>query len=655
MDFISNPELELARDFVENTSQHLFLTGKAGTGKTTFLHNLRKHSFKRIVVVAPTGVAAINAGGVTIHSFFQISFGPQISAAFHPGNSPDAEENSPENPVKRFHGEKIRIIRSLDLLVIDEISMVRADLLDAMDEVLRRFRDRHRPFGGVQLLMIGDLQQLAPVVRENEWEILRKYYDTPFFFSSRALQKSTFVSIGLKHIFRQSNQHFIDILNRIRDNNADEETLQELNKRYIPGFNPGDEEGYITLTTHNGQARAINETKLAMLKGREHCFKAEINGDFPELSFPTEQALQLKNGAQVMFVKNDISAEKRYYNGKIGKITGFGESSVSVLCPGETEPIDVEPVEWKNVRYGINEETREITEDEIGAFVQMPLKLAWAITIHKSQGLTFDKAVIDAHASFAHGQVYVALSRCRTLEGLVLRTPLSRHSILSDETVRNFTRKAEENQPGNDDLEASKSAYVRQLIGEVFDFKPLQRRIQFSLKLCQENRELLAGNLREQLLLTAGIVRDECIPVAEKFLQQINRLTQGEQESQPGEFLQERLSKAGEWYLQKVESQVLKPLQEASYETDNKAIRQSIRESLDKLAEVLHIQRESLKVCKEGFSVSGILKARAHASLDKPYPAEEPLRKAGQDSRQPDAPRVYTAPCMPGVNKRPKH
>ena len=347
MEFQSNPQLELAFNFLQYTNQNIFLTGKAGTGKTTFLRNLKKQSPKRMVVVAPTGVAAINAGGVTIHSFFQMSFGPQIPV------SPDQQrqvavpaDGNVAAGIKRFSREKINIMRSLDLLVIDEISMVRADVLDGIDEVLRRYKNRYKPFGGVQLLMIGDLQQLAPVVKDDDWAILKDYYDTCFFFSSHALKRSKFMGIELNHIFRQSDQRFIDLLNKVRENRMDAATLQELNQRHIPGFNPEEKEGYITLTTHNYQSQQINDSKLGQLGAQSHRFKAEVQGEFPEYSYPTDLELELKVGAQVMFVKNDISADKRFYNGKIGKITNIDDETIEVQCPGDYLPIDVEKAEW---------------------------------------------------------------------------------------------------------------------------------------------------------------------------------------------------------------------------------------------------------------------------------------------------------------------
>ena len=438
----TNPQLELAFNFLEYTGTSIFLTGKAGTGKTTFLRELKRRSPKRMIVVAPTGVAAINAGGVTIHSFFQLPFGPYV-----PGRT--EENRSGEKQFShKFGREKINIIRSMDLLVIDEISMVRADLLDAVSDMLCRYRDRSKPFGGVQLLMIGDLQQLAPVVKEEEWGILKHIYPSPFFFCSKALQTVSYQCIELTHVYRQSDSVFIHLLNKIRDNQVDLATLKALNSRYIPGFNPDDSEGYITLTTHNYQAQQINNRKLDALEGRAYTYSAEVKDDFPEYAFPTDKHLVLKKGAQVMFVKNDSSAEKRYYNGKIGRITAISADNILVRCGDEKDAITVTREEWTNTKYSIDAETQEISETVAGSFKQYPLKTAWAITIHKSQGLTFEKAIVNAGAAFTHGQVYVALSRCKSLEGLVLGTPLRPEALINDQVVKHFTDEVSRNQPG---------------------------------------------------------------------------------------------------------------------------------------------------------------------------------------------------------------
>ena len=453
---MQNPELKLAFDFVQYTNRNIFLTGKAGTGKTTFLHKLKETSHKRMVVVAPTGVAAINAGGVTIHSFFQMPFGPIL---------PGRLESSEKSFIQKFNKKKINIIRSLDLLVIDEISMVRADLLDGIDTVLRRYKNKTLPFGGVQMLMIGDLQQLAPIAKDNEWNLLKEHYDTIFFFSSKAYMQSNAISIELKHIYRQQDNNFIKILNEIRDDKLSAESFQELNKRFLPGFSPENEDGYITLTTHNASANRINDEQLKKLKSKTHTFEAEVKGHFPEYSYPTDQHLKLKVGAQVMFIKNDISPEKLYFNGKIGTIVNIEDDLIYVKSKDEDNQIEVGQVMWDNVKYTINETSKEIEEEVAGSFIQYPLRLAWAITIHKSQGLTFEKAVIDAQAAFAHGQTYVALSRCKTLEGLILSSRISSNGIICDSTVGNFNREVEENQPDEKTLNTSKQNYQLALFG----------------------------------------------------------------------------------------------------------------------------------------------------------------------------------------------
>ena len=454
-----------------------------------------------------------------------MSFGPQIPVdPDQPRQIAVPANGNVAAGIKRFSREKINIMRSLDLLVIDEISMVRADILDGIDEVLRRYKNRFKPFGGVQLLMIGDLQQLAPVVKEDDWTILKPYYDTCFFFSSHSLKRSKFVGIELNNIFRQSDQRFIDLLNKVRENRMDSATLQELNQRYIPGFNPEEKEGYITLTTHNYQSQQINDSKLGKVKTKAYHFKAEVKDDFPEYSYPTDALLELKVGAQVMFVKNYMSAEKRFYNGKIGKITGIEDDLIHVLCPEETFPIEVERAEWQNAKYTLNETTQEIQEDVIGTFTQFPLKLAWAITIHKSQGLTFEKAIIDARASFAHGQVYVALSRCKTLEGLVLSSPIADFSVKNDTTVIQFTDDVERNQPGPAELEQSRKDYVQQLLSDLFDFKSMGRQIQYLLKLWEEHQAQLLGTLKTQLQSITIPLQTELINVAEKFENQIRQL-----------------------------------------------------------------------------------------------------------------------------------
>ncbi|WP_072999574.1 helix-turn-helix domain-containing protein [Mariniphaga anaerophila] len=619
MHFENNPQLKLAFEFINYTNQNLFLTGKAGTGKTTFLKNLRKVSPKRMIVVAPTGVAAINAGGVTIHSFFQLPFGPQIPQnAVKTDFFSSTSGTEKTGRINRFSRNKINLIRSMDLLVIDEISMVRSDVLDAIDATLRRFKNRYLPFGGVQLLMIGDLQQLAPVIKEEDWNILGKYYETGYFFSSHALKKSDFVGIELEHIYRQSEQEFIDLLNKVRNNEMDSDDLQLLNNQYQPGFSPSDEEGYIALTTHNYQAKRINDEHLKSLSTKAHRFKCRVEGDFPDYSYPADEILEIKTGAQVMFLKNDTSIEKRYYNGKIGKVIQIEENQIEVLCPDETEPIIVEADVWENTRYNLNEKTGEIVEDVVGRFFQHPLKLAWAITIHKSQGLTFEKAIIDAKQSFAHGQVYVALSRCKSLNGLVLSTPLNPESVINDKTVTSFTHRVEQNQPNDEVLEKHRKEYELLLINELFDFKPLTRTIGYLLRIWEENQTSLMGNLQTELKNLLLPVQQEMIDIAEKFRPQTKKLVSEFGFADKNHPLQERLQKASAYFLDKLQNLLETPIEQSGFETDNRAVRKRIADLLGQIETEIKVKRAGLELASNEFSVGGYLEARALASIEKP-------------------------------------
>lgn len=536
-----NSELKLAWDFVEKTGCNIFLTGKAGTGKTTFLRNLRERSPKRMVVLAPTGIAAINAGGVTIHSFFQLPLSPFVPGASFGGR---------EQKRYKFGKAKRNIIKTLDLLVIDEISMVRADLLDAVDSVMRRYRAHNLPFGGVQLLLIGDLQQLAPVVKDDEWEMMKSYYDTPFFFSSKALNNAGYHTIELQKVYRQQDSSFLALLNSIRENRADDRTLAELNRRYIPGFTPPQGSNYIRLTTHNYQAQQINDRQLALLDGTACDYRASVEGTFPESSFPADETLTLKAGAQVMFIKNDVN--KRYYNGMIGEVAFAGRDMIKVVSKDTGETIDLEPAEWTNSKYALDAKTKEITETVEGVFRQYPLRLAWAITIHKSQGLTFEHAIIDASHSFAHGQTYVALSRCKSLEGMVLGAPLGREAVISDGTVSEFIRKAEANRPTADTLSRLERAYVVQILDELFSFTMLRQAAEMVTRTLTEHfynkhHTLLTEYTAMQNTLT------ELAGVASKFGEQYRCLLDTNPDT-THPLLQERVHKAAGYFAGRLES-----------------------------------------------------------------------------------------------------
>ncbi|MEA3417569.1 MAG: helix-turn-helix domain-containing protein [Thermodesulfobacteriota bacterium] len=604
----ANHELQLANDFVRYTGCNIFLTGKAGAGKTTFLHNLHKNTAKRMIITAPTGVAAINAGGVTLHSFFQLPFGP-----FVPGS--ETYERNKQRQF-RFSKEKKRIIQSLDLLVIDEISMVRADLLDAVDAALRRHRRNNQPFGGVQLLMIGDLHQLSPVAKQDEWRLLQQYYESVYFFSSKALDLTELLTIELKHIYRQSDAGFIKLLNRVRDNRLDESSIAKLNKRYIQDFTPDEDQGYITLSTHNRSAESINQTRLQALSKKEYCFKAEISGDFPEHIYPTLATLLLKEGAQVMFVRNDPSAEKLYYNGKIGKITKISSKNISVTCPGDKQEIVVEPIIWENIKYTLNEKNKEIEENIIGKFTQYPLKLAWAITIHKSQGLTFEKAIIDARAAFAHGQVYVALSRCKTIDGMVLSSPISSAGIKMDKAIMCFDENAHQNPASETRLQTAKISYQQQLLLDCFDFSLLRNNLNYLTRLLTGNARVVQVSGVEDIRQLEKKAAKDIFVVSENFQQQLRAIFTDAGLPESDAIILERISKASAWFQEKFIEIFDESVPKLHVETDNTELRKKIGNALSNLKKEIAIKLAGVQCCEKGFSPSNFLHAVSAAEID---------------------------------------
>ena len=618
---VENPEVARARAIIAYTDTNLFLTGRAGTGKTTFLRKLRAELPKRMVVLAPTGIAAINAQGVTIHSFFQLPFSPFIPTA-------DYSRNQKGYAMSK---QKLKLIRSLDLLVIDEISMVRADLLDAVDAALRRYRRDTRPFGGLQLLLIGDLQQLAPVVKEEEWELLSQYYDTPFFFSSRALAQTNYATIELQHVYRQSDSRFLNLLNAVREGTVTADVLQALNSRCVPHVLPEQEQGRIRLVTHNWQAQSINQRQLEALAEKEFTYAARVEGKFPELSYPTEATLHLKLGAQVMFVKNDPN--KRFFNGMIGRVTAIDEKSF-VVTPNEkpNERIPVEREEWTNTRYALDEATGAINEVVDGKFIQYPVKLAWAITIHKSQGLTFDRVMIDASGAFAHGQTYVALSRCRTLEGIILSSPIPASAIIADKNIDEFNEEMEKRAVTDERICLMQKTYGKHLLSELFGFERERKALAYSTRLLQE---FLSSTYAESTARFEQAVRDfqtEVVGVASRFALQYTQLL----ESAEGDFsyaaLQERLAKAAAYFNDRL-SAYEALVNGTVLEIDNAQVRKRWNTTREELLSQLQLHLKLLTdVMLHGFSVSGYLsvKAKAQLAADGTADNHKPIKNAAQ-------------------------
>ncbi|MEN8881836.1 MAG: helix-turn-helix domain-containing protein [Polaribacter sp.] len=614
-----NPELELALNFIEKTDRNLFITGKAGTGKTTFLHKIKNESLKRMVIVAPTGVAAINAKGVTIHSFFQMPFGPIL---------PNQTQN---NQQRRFSKTKIDIIKSLDLVIIDEISMVRADLLDGIDQVMRRYKNRNKVFGGAQVLMIGDLQQLAPVVKPNEWSLLQSYYETVYFFSSKAFQEAHVVSIELKHIYRQKNEDFIKILNEVRNDNLSATSAEILNKNYNPSFSPEKEEGYVTLTTHNNRANLINNSELNKIKNKSYFFTAEVSGKFNENSFPNDEKLELKVGAQVIFIKNDSSLEKRYFNGKIGVVTDISKETVTVQCANEADEIVTDREKWENINYSINDETKEIKEDLVGSFSQIPLRLAWAITIHKSQGLTFEKAIIDAEASFAHGQTYVALSRCTSLEGLVLKTKITSNAIINDSTVSVFNQSVEDNHPDESILNESEKQFQLNLIAELFDYQPFLYPTSRLIDIFYKNQTSIKGDVIDHLqtIKDGGVVA--LMKVSNGFKNQLQNISEANILPENSSQIQQRFTKGVDYFLNHTKTNIQKSLDAISFSTDNKAVKKDFLKQFDALQEKLEEKLFALQKMSKGFKTKAYLEVRAKAVLQKTAPKKKKKSPSQRD------------------------
>ncbi len=598
-----NDQLILAERYVNETRQNIFLTGKAGTGKTTFVNNLRNTTFKRHVVLAPTGVAAINAQGMTIHSFFQLPFGTL-----------NAPEKQKELKARKYNKKKRAIIRSIDLLIIDEISMVRADVMDAIDDILRKLRRNVLPFGGVQLLLIGDLFQLPPVVRSDEVHTLSQDYNTHYFFGSKALLESSLITIELKHIYRQQAGQFVDILNEVRNNRISEKSLALLNAQYDKTFDL--EYDPIILTSHRRTSLKINEERLQALDQPSAIHKAEVEGNFPPSMYPNDEDLRLKVGARVMFIKNDLSEDKLYYNGKLGTlITVEDDLDYAEVRADSGEMITVHYETWENTATTIDPETKELTKEVVGAFSQLPLCLAWAITIHKSQGLTFDHVEIDAKAAFAHGQVYVALSRCRTLEGIKLRSKISSSAIRNDRQVVSYEKSYHDNQPTQSTFLKARKEFERYLLLDIFNY----RKLRYTL---DDTQDLIKKLLKDHQLSStikldrlASIFHKEVDPVAQKFSNLIQHSFQELEAVRDSEYLLERLQSAAKYFLPIFKDQLWIGFAKLEIELDNATAMERITQYLEDIQWEVFLSKQLYDSLTKGYKMESLIEIRAKSPL----------------------------------------
>lgn len=630
-----NHEMNLAWQFIASTGVSVFLTGKAGTGKTTFLRKLRELTPKRMVVLAPTGVAAINAEGQTIHSFFQLAFGP-----FVPGSGVKSNAKN-----FKMSDRKKSLIRTLDLLVIDEVSMVRADLLDQIDAVMRQYRDRTKPFGGVQLLLIGDLMQLSPVAKPDEWDLLSPYYDTQYFFSSHALKQMQYVTIELKHIYRQQDQKFVDLLAVARSGRLTKNEIDILNQRYIRDF-VAEGDDWIRLTTHNYSAQQYNDRMLGLLPSRPCTFEAKVQGDFPEFSYPTDSRLVLKEGAQVMFVKNAPTPMHAYFNGKVGIINKICEKFIVVMCDNGRERIEVTPVSWENVKYAIDPDTKAIKETVAGSFTQYPLRLAWAITVHKSQGLTFDHAILDINQSFAHGQVYVALSRCRTLEGLVLSNPIYPNSLKVDSQVNEFIDRelaAEEENVRR--LPEMKYRYQLTLLDELYTFRQIQMSLNWLVRVVDEYLSIRQRRLLALLKEAVPVFEGQVIGVAAKFSALYHSVLAQSGGGFSNTQLPERIKSSSAYFVEKLHDIFDNIYDEAVINIDNKQIAQTYNNALIALKEnVAEKSKIFEKLQEEPFSTRNYLNFKAQVMLENATPNSKKTARPSRTAKAPAPQPINEAP-----------
>lgn len=603
-----NSGFEQVLNFVNQTNRLIFLTGKAGTGKTTLLKYIRANCFKQLAIVAPTGVAAINAGGSTIHSFFQFPFGPFLINLKENGE-PDAVKNS---AVLKYTSQRLAIFRNLELLIVDEVSMVRADLLDQIDVTLRQTRKKwQQPFGGVQVLFIGDMYQLPPVVPSEEWQLLADTYPSPFFFESKVLRQHPPVFIELEKIYRQTNQVFIDLLNKVRTNTLNQNDIALLNSRYKATISDQEYNHNITLTTHNRKADEINNRHLNRLSGKAYTYQCKVDGQFSEKNYPADEVLALKKGARVMFLKNN--SEKNYYNGKIGTIAELDEKSIKVVGDEDQLEIEVVPESWTNVSYKLDKTNGHLNEEILGTFTQYPLRLAWAITIHKSQGLTFNNLIIDAAESFSAGQVYVALSRCRSLEGLTLSSRIGADALISEKAVVHFSNSRQSSSEITNIFSGARQDYIKTVLMAVFDFSDLfQERTElgagytiFNGRFSQQGREWL-----EQVMEAIDRLKD----VAGKFKNQLQQLMMGTSDVEVDEALQTRVQKASQYFGSELDK-LLGLFKETLATTESKEAAEELTPVLQKIFEETYQKRRLIESCESGFQFLNFLKHKLALKL----------------------------------------
>ena len=599
-----NQQFEQVLNFVNQTNQSIFLTGKAGTGKTTLLKYIKQNTFKQLAIVAPTGVAAINAGGSTIHSFFQFPFTPFLPSIKETG---EINFNQSNLPTLKYNGQRLAIFRNLELLVIDEISMVRADMLDQIDITLRQVRKKtHLPFGGVQVLLIGDMYQLPPVVQNEEWKILNEVYNSPYFFDSLVIKHNYPVYIELDKIYRQKEQTFVDLLNKVRNNNLDVESLEQLNSHYNANITQHDYQTNITLTTHNKKADEINATALNALPDKAYKFKCKVDGSFNEKNYPADETLILKKGTRVMFLKNNT--EKNYYNGKIGIVTFINDEKIKVKCEDDFAEIEVAKETWANVTFQVDKTSKHINEEVLGTFTQYPLRLAWAITIHKSQGLTFSKLIIDAAEAFSAGQVYVALSRCSSLQGLTLSSKIDKSSLLNDAKIVNFANTKQQQEQVNNLFTTSQKNYIKILLLNLFDFsEAVELRKDIAGALQQHQKHINKDGADWAIQVFTKV--DNLNEVANKFKNQLSNLIDNAINVEQDEAFNNRLKQAAIYF--EIELQTLFALiKNTPLVTESKEAADDLNSSLQQLIDTIYTKKLLTHNCIKGFVFKEFIKTK---------------------------------------------